>query len=60
MLLIAGATGYIGGLLAERLIEQGRDVRCLAETPKRPPEGSLNDARSSLATFSIELPSIPL
>ena len=30
MLLIAGATGYIGGLLAGRLAEQGRDVRCLA------------------------------
>jgi len=34
MLLIAGATGYIGGLLAARLAEQGRDVRCLARDPE--------------------------
>ena len=34
MLLIAGATGYIGGLLAGRLAEQGRDVRCLARDPE--------------------------
>ncbi len=33
MHLIAGATGYIGGLLAERLAEDGRDVRCLARDP---------------------------
>ena len=33
MHLIAGATGYIGGLLAERLVEEGRDVRCLARDP---------------------------
>ena len=34
MQLIAGATGYIGGLLAERLADDGRDVRCLARDPE--------------------------
>jgi uncharacterized protein YbjT (DUF2867 family) len=30
---IAGATGYLGGLLAERLIERGEPVRALARNP---------------------------
>ena len=30
---IAGATGYIGGRLAPRLIEEGYKVRCLVRTP---------------------------
>jgi len=34
MQLIAGATGYIGGLLAERLVSEGREVRCLARDPE--------------------------
>jgi uncharacterized protein YbjT (DUF2867 family) len=33
MHLIAGATGYIGGLLAARLAEEGREIRCLARDP---------------------------
>ena len=33
MWLIAGATGYIGGLLAERLAADGGEVRCLARDP---------------------------
>jgi uncharacterized protein YbjT (DUF2867 family) len=32
---IAGATGYVGGLLARRLRSQGRDVRALARTPEK-------------------------
>ena len=32
-ILIAGATGYIGGRLAPRLIEKGYKVRCLARHP---------------------------
>lgn len=35
MYLIAGATGYIGGLLASELAGRGRDVRCLARSPER-------------------------
>jgi uncharacterized protein YbjT (DUF2867 family) len=33
MELLTGATGYIGGRLMRRLIEDGRDVRALARTP---------------------------
>lgn len=35
MILIAGATGYIGRLLAERLLDDGERVRCLARTPAK-------------------------
>ncbi|HKJ35529.1 MAG TPA: NAD(P)H-binding protein, partial [Solirubrobacterales bacterium] len=34
-LLVAGATGYIGELLAERLLDRDRRVRCMARTPER-------------------------
>ncbi len=32
---VAGATGYIGNLLARRLIERGRPVRALVRSPQR-------------------------
>jgi uncharacterized protein YbjT (DUF2867 family) len=35
MYLIAGATGYVGGLLAAELAERGCDVRCMARSPER-------------------------
>ncbi len=35
MIAIAGATGYIGGLLAKRLRAEGQDVRALARNPDR-------------------------
>ena len=35
MYAIAGATGYVGGLLADELSGRGRDVRCLARTPDK-------------------------
>ena len=35
MYAIAGATGYVGGLLADELSGRGRDVRCLARTPEK-------------------------
>jgi len=38
MYLIAGATGYVGGLLADELASRGRDVRCLARKPERASE----------------------
>jgi len=33
--LIAGATGYVGGLLADELARTGREVRCMARSPER-------------------------
>jgi uncharacterized protein YbjT (DUF2867 family) len=33
MIAVAGATGYIGGLLSKRLREEGHDVRALARNP---------------------------
>ena len=38
MYLIAGATGYVGGLLADELAARGRDVRCMARSPERAEE----------------------
>jgi uncharacterized protein YbjT (DUF2867 family) len=35
MELVTGATGYIGGRLAERLLAEGRPVRALARDPSR-------------------------
>lgn len=34
-ILLTGATGYIGGRLAPRLIEDGHHVRCLVRTPAK-------------------------
>lgn len=35
IVLVTGATGYIGGRLVTRLLEQGHRVRCLARDPSR-------------------------
>ncbi|MFN2216197.1 MAG: SDR family oxidoreductase [Anaerolineales bacterium] len=35
LILVTGATGYIGGRLVPRLIENGYPVRCLARDPNR-------------------------
>lgn len=32
---IAGATGYIGGRLAPRLLDAGYALRCLARSPRK-------------------------
>jgi uncharacterized protein YbjT (DUF2867 family) len=34
-IILTGATGYVGGRLAPRLLEAGHDVRCLARSPKK-------------------------
>jgi uncharacterized protein YbjT (DUF2867 family) len=33
--LVTGATGYVGGRLVPRLIEEGHQVRCLVRTPEK-------------------------
>jgi uncharacterized protein YbjT (DUF2867 family) len=38
VIAVAGATGYIGGLLCKRLREEGQDVRALARHPERAEE----------------------
>ena len=38
MYLIAGATGYVGGLLADELAGRGHDLRCIARTPAKAKE----------------------
>jgi uncharacterized protein YbjT (DUF2867 family) len=35
VIAVAGATGYIGGLLCRRLCEEGQEVRALARRPER-------------------------
>jgi len=35
LILVTGATGYVGGRLAPRLLEAGYRVRCLARDPER-------------------------
>ena len=35
LILVTGATGYIGGRLVPRLLEAGHRVRCLARNPER-------------------------
>lgn len=42
MIAVAGATGYIGGLLCKRLREEGREVRALARHPEH--AGDLREA----------------
>jgi uncharacterized protein YbjT (DUF2867 family) len=34
-ILVCGATGYVGGRLVRRLLEQGHDVCCLVRRPKK-------------------------
>jgi uncharacterized protein YbjT (DUF2867 family) len=38
VIAVAGATGYIGGLLCRRLVEKGHEVRALARHPERAEE----------------------
>jgi uncharacterized protein YbjT (DUF2867 family) len=60
--LVTGATGYIGGRLAPRLIEEGHAVRCLSRSAARlrdmpwaqraeVAEGDLGDPSSLVAAF---------
>ncbi len=49
--LVTGATGFIGGALAERLIAQGTRVRVLARDPE--PATGLRDAGAEIITGDV-------
>jgi uncharacterized protein YbjT (DUF2867 family) len=58
MLLIAGATGYVGGLLATELAERGRPVRCMARSPERA-EGQVDSRCEVVRGDVLEPESLP-
>lgn len=51
MIAVAGATGYVGGLLCERLREEGQEVRALARHPER--AGDLKDVGCELVGADV-------
>lgn len=53
--LVTGATGYIGGRLAPRLVDGGRRVRCLARDPGRL-EGRSWAARAEIVQGDVGRP----
>ena len=65
LLLVTGATGYIGGRLVRALSERGAAVRCLARRPDEararlaPGTSSLRDARPAHAVVPARSPSAP-
>lgn len=54
--LVTGATGFIGGALARRLLREGWDVRCLVRDPSRPAARDLQAAGATLVPGDIEDP----
>jgi nucleoside-diphosphate-sugar epimerase len=47
--LVTGATGFIGGMLADRLAAEGYQVRCLRRSKtSRVEQGGLSDAHPAL------------
>ncbi|HET7591175.1 MAG TPA: NAD(P)H-binding protein [Solirubrobacterales bacterium] len=51
MIAVAGATGYIGGLLARQLRKDGQEVRALARHPER--AGKLREAGCEVAGADV-------
>ncbi|MET0958673.1 MAG: NmrA family NAD(P)-binding protein, partial [Solirubrobacterales bacterium] len=47
-ILVSGATGFIGGLLARRLLDDGYAVRCLVRDPE-------DESAEALAALGCEI-----
>lgn len=54
--LVTGATGFIGGLLARRLLEDGYEVRCLVRDPDADAARELADLGCELAVADLTRP----
>ncbi len=52
LVLVTGASGYIGGRLVPRLLENGYRVRCLVRDPKRLRGAAVGDRSRSCAATS--------
>ena len=54
--LVTGATGFIGGLLARRLVEDGFEVRCLVRDPEADRARDLAELGCELAVADLTRP----
>lgn len=55
-ILVTGATGFIGGLLVRRLLEDGYEVRCLVRDPEAPTARELEADGCELAVADLTRP----
>ena len=56
-ILVTGATGFIGGLLARRLLDDGFAVRCLVRDPEAEAADALAALGCELAVADLTRPS---
>ena len=56
---VAGATGYIGGRLVPRLLDEGHDVVCLARNPAKLEGRSWSDSVTSVAADVLQPETLP-
>ncbi|MDX6582424.1 MAG: hypothetical protein QOI10_1608 [Solirubrobacterales bacterium] len=55
-ILVTGATGFVGGLLARRLLEDGFEVRCLVRDPGSDATGGLAELGCEIAVADLTRP----